>query len=159
MKRKTKVLGGVGLVATLVAATAVGLVLAQSADETTSSIALPQTFLGRVAANLGVEDDALVEAMTQARLQTIDEAVEQGRITEQQAKWMKEQLEAQQTMLQMIEEALAEGEISQEQADLMTQQLSGRWLGGGKAFGPNAGFGGAEGRRPFGGFGCWNRGR
>ena len=158
MKKRTKVLG-VGLVAALVAAIVVGLVLAQSADETTSSVALPKTFLGKVAANLGIKEDRLVEAMTQAQLQTIDEAVEEGWITAQQAEWMKQQLKARQTMLQMVEDALAKGEISQEQADLMTKQLSGRWPRGEGCWAPGARFGRITGRQPFGGFGRWNWGR
>ena len=77
MKRRTKVLE-VGLVAMLLTAIVVGLVFAQGSEETTSPVALPQTFLGKVAANLGIEEDTLAEAITQAQLQSIDEAVEQG---------------------------------------------------------------------------------
>jgi len=132
MEKRTKVLG-VGLVAMLLAAIVVGLVFAQGSEETTSSVALPQTFLGKVATNLGIEEDTLVEAITQAQLQSIDEAVEQGLITEEEAERLKEQLEARQTMLQMIEEAVAEGELTQEQADLMLQRLGEFGLRGGRA--------------------------
>jgi polyhydroxyalkanoate synthesis regulator phasin len=167
MEKRTKVLG-VGLVAMLVTAIVVGLVFAQDSEETTPSVALPQTFLGRVAANLGVEEDTLVEAIAQAQLQSIDEAVEQGSITEQQAERMKEQLEARQTMLQMIEDAVAEGELTQEQADLMLQRLGAFGLRGGCAIGLGCTPGGLSGSfdaMRFGGsfgpmkFGCQVRGR
>lgn len=167
MKRRTKVLG-VGLVAMLLAAIVVGLVFAQGSEETASSVALPQTFLGKVAANLGIEEDTLVEAIAQAQLQSIDEAVEQGSINEQQAERMKEQIEARQTMVRMIEEAVAEGELTQERADLMLQRLGGFGLRGGRAIGLGCTSGGLSGSfdtMRFGGsfgpmqFGCRVRGR
>ena len=167
MKRRTKVLG-VGLVAMSLAAIVVGLVFAQDSEETTSPVALPQTFLGKVAANLGVEEDTLAEAITQAQLQSIDEAVEQGRITEEEAERLKEQLDARQTTVQMIEDAVAEGELTQEQANLMLQRLGGFGLRGGRAIGLGCTPGGLSGSfdaMRFGGsfgpmqFGCRVRGR
>jgi len=126
MSKRAKFLIG-GLVAALVAAALVGWVMAQGPGEQPTTTAVPsQTFLGRVAANLGVGEERLIEAITQARLQMIDEAVQQGWITQEQADWMKQQISASQALLGMIDEALQQGKITQEQADLMKQQIGGR---------------------------------
>lgn len=141
-----------GLVAVLAAAALVGWAMAQGSSEQPTSTAAPsQTFLGRVAANLGVSEAKLIEAITQARLQMIDEAVQQGRLTQEQAEFMKQRISASQALLQMIDEALQQGKITQEQAAWMRQGLLGRgligWGWGGRA---RAGFG----RWGWGGRGC-----
>lgn len=130
MSKRAKFLTG-GLAAVLVTAALVGWVVAQGSDEQPTTTAMPpQTFLSRVAANLGVDEAKLTEAIAQARLQMIDQAVEQGRITQEQADRMKQQIEGSQVMLQMIDEAVEEGRITQEQADWMKQQIGGRRLMG-----------------------------
>jgi polyhydroxyalkanoate synthesis regulator phasin len=126
MSKRAKFLMG-SLAAVLVAVALVGWVLAQgSSEETTTTATTPQTFLSKVAANLGIEEERLIEAITQARSQMLDEAVEQGRITQEQADRMKQQIEGRQAMLRMIDEAVEEGRITQEQAGWMKQQIGGR---------------------------------
>lgn len=126
MSKRAKFLTG-GLAAILVAAALVGWVMAQGSNEQPTTTAAPsQTFLSRVAANLGVEEERLIEAITQVRYQMIDEAVEQGRITQQQADRMKQQIEGRQAILQMIDEAIEQGRITQEQADQLKQRIGGR---------------------------------
>lgn len=140
----------VGLAAVLVAAALVAWAMAQGAGERpTTTATLPQTFLSRVAANLGVTEEKLLEAITQARLQLIDEAVEQGWITQEQADWMKQQISGRQAMLGMIDEALQQGKITQEQAAWMKQQIAGhRTMGWGpQGFRGRGGFGHGGGFR------------
>jgi lambda repressor-like predicted transcriptional regulator len=48
------------------------------------------SFLGRVADKLGVSEDELQTAIDDARTETLDEAVAEGRLTEQQAERMRE---------------------------------------------------------------------
>jgi transcriptional regulator with XRE-family HTH domain len=51
------------------------------------------TFLAKVAEKLGVTEDELKGAIDEARVETIDEAVAQGRLTEEQAERLKERAE------------------------------------------------------------------
>ncbi|MGQ9477340.1 MAG: DUF2680 domain-containing protein [Candidatus Bipolaricaulia bacterium] len=147
MSKRTKLLIG-GLVAVLAAAAlVVGWVMAQGSGEQATTTAASQTFLGRVAANLGVSETKLLEAITQARLQMIDEAVQQGWITQEQAEFMKQQIFASQALLGMIDEALKQGKITQEQATWMKQWLMGRGLMG---RGPWGLWGGQWGGRRWG---------
>lgn len=143
MTNRTKFLT-ISLAAVLAAAALVGWVMAQGSGEQATTTAASQSFLGRVAANLGVSEAKLLEATTQARLQMIDEAVAQGWITQEQADRMKQQISASQALLKMIDEALEQGKITQEQADWMKQGLVGRGL-----------MGMGWGRRGRGGFGRW----
>lgn len=124
MSSRTKFLA-LGLAAVLAAAALVGWAMAQGSGEQATTATTPQTFLGRVAANLGVSEAKLLEAITQARLQTIDEAIAQGWITQEQADRMKEQISASQALLRLIDEALQQGKITQEQAALMKQRIPG----------------------------------
>lgn len=142
------------LAAVLVAAALVGWVMAQGSGEQSPTSAAPQqTFLSKVAANLGVDETTLTEAIAQARLQLIDEAAEQGRITQEQADLMKQQIEGSQAMLGMIDEAVVEGRITQEQAAWMKQQIGGRhWMSPGLQ-----GFCGRSGGHSRGSFGHWGR--
>lgn len=48
------------------------------------------TFLAKVAEKLGVSEDELKDAIDEARVETIDEAVAEGRLTEEQAERLKE---------------------------------------------------------------------
>ncbi|MBC7092773.1 DUF2680 domain-containing protein [Candidatus Bipolaricaulota bacterium] len=130
MSRRAKVVG-ITLVALVAAATIGFVVWAQ----TTSSSS--QTFLGRVAAKLGVTEDALIQAMYEARSEMIDEAVAAGELTQAQADYLKAQLKAQ------LEYYKAEG-----------YQKGDPW-----GFGPKMGrFGFRGGFRGFGSWGgcpCW----
>lgn len=87
MSKRGKVIG-LTLLA-LIAAAAIGFVV--WAQTTNSS----QTFLGRVAAKLGVTEDALIQAMFEARAEMIDQAVVEGKISQAQADYLKAVLRAQ----------------------------------------------------------------
>jgi len=133
-RKKTLMITGIVLV---VAGLAAGLVLAQEAADATDATAatdvvenetietevVETTFLERVAANLGVDQEALAEAMELAHIQGIDEAVAAGRLTEEQAETMKGQIEARQAFRDVIDNAIASGELTEEQAELL--QLRG----------------------------------
>lgn len=53
-----------------------------------------QTFLARVAEKLGISEEELTTAMKEARLEMIDEAVAEGRLSEEQADRLRERVEA-----------------------------------------------------------------
>jgi hypothetical protein len=85
--------------------------------------------------------DAMNVARDEARKQAIQQAVEDGRLTQEQADQMlekqenrpspEEQVEARK---QAIQQAVEDGRMSQEQADWMLQGLEKGW-GGGRGFG------------------------
>jgi hypothetical protein len=90
--------------------------------------------------------DAMNVARDEARKQAIQQAVEDGRLTQEQADQMlerqenrpspEEQVEARK---QAIQQAVEDGRMSQEQADWMLQGLEKGWMGGhgfGRGFGP-----------------------
>ena len=143
-----------GIVAAVAAGLLAGVVMfAQGSDEETAGSLWADTFLGRVAANLGVSVEELLSAITQAQLAEIDEALADGRITEEQADWMRERIEVFQSEIQLIEDALAEGKITPAQAELM---LGGRGLFGlGRMGMPGRGFL-PRGRMGYGPWGCKN---
>jgi hypothetical protein len=117
--------------------------------------------LAEVAEAQGVEMETLQDAMQAARVEAIQQAVEDGTLTQEQADRMLERPERADRMperpenmptqeeliearKQAIQQALEDGEISQEQADWMLEGLeNGYWDG--------CGFGGHGGR--FGDFG------
>lgn len=53
-----------------------------------------RTFVARVAEKLGVTEDALLSAMYEARVEMIDEAVAEGKLTQAQADYLKAVLKA-----------------------------------------------------------------
>lgn len=55
--------------------------------------ALFQNFLAKLAANLGVDQSKLVDAVKQTELQMVDDAVQQGKITSDQAQKLKNRIE------------------------------------------------------------------
>ncbi len=87
MKRLLMILAAVVVLA--VGAVAVGGV-ATSAQEGDGPIG---TLLGKVAEKLGVTEDELEAAFQEARDETIDEAVADGRLTEEQAARLRERVE------------------------------------------------------------------
>lgn len=91
MKRIVIVLGTLAAVAALAlgAVTLGGKVT--SAQEDGSPVTV---FIAKVAEKLGVSEDELTAAMKEARLEMIDEAVAQGRISEELAERLREQVEA-----------------------------------------------------------------
>jgi hypothetical protein len=117
-RRKTLLIASLVLLAGGLAA---GFALAQESTEGAEVVAetSEMTFLGRVAANLGIEESALVEAMELARLQEIDAAVADGSLTEEQAEEMKARIEARASLREVIEDAIASGELTEEQVELL----------------------------------------
>ena len=98
----------------------------------------------------GVDVQTVYEAMNAARgeamQQAIEQAVEDGRLTQEQADQMIERLENRpspeeqvEARKQAIQQAAEDGRMSQEQADWMLQGLEQGWWGGrgfGRGFGP-----------------------
>lgn len=77
-----------------------GIALAQTGDQQSQdkqnqsgSPVLWQTFLGKLAANLGVDQERLQEAIQQTTQQMVDEAVQKGKITPEQAEKIKARLQ------------------------------------------------------------------
>ncbi|MDI6907722.1 MAG: hypothetical protein QMC81_09625 [Thermoanaerobacterales bacterium] len=84
---------GIALAAVLLAAALFsGVALAQS--DTSAERGPLQTFLEKLAANLGIDQAKLTDAVKQTQLQMIDEDVQQGRLTSDQAEKIKAQIEA-----------------------------------------------------------------
>ena len=89
MWKNTKVLALV-LVALVVLGTVGYVVYAQTQAQSTS-----KSYLARVAEKLGVTEDALAQAMYEAKAEMIDEAVAEGKLTQAQANYFKTMLKAQ----------------------------------------------------------------
>ncbi|MGB9904963.1 MAG: hypothetical protein ACPLQO_09925 [Desulfotomaculales bacterium] len=92
MKKKVFLAVAVTLVLTVLFA---GAALAQNATGTNAGKMpqLFQTFLEKFAANLGVDKDKVTEALKQTEEQMIDEAVAEGKMTQEQAAKAKEKLQ------------------------------------------------------------------
>jgi predicted negative regulator of RcsB-dependent stress response len=91
MRKNTKVLALV-LVALAVLGTVGYVVYAQTAQTQTQSTS--KSYLARVAEKLGVTEDALTQAMYEAKVEMIDEAVAEGQLTKAQADYLKAVLKA-----------------------------------------------------------------
>ena len=92
MGKWVRILGIVAAVAVLASVVGVGLTMA--ADPQPGNPApLHDVFLGKLAARLNVSLDQLKAAITGARSDTLQEAVSQGRITEQQKSQMEQRLQ------------------------------------------------------------------
>ncbi len=83
------------LVAFTLAALFAGVAMAQTSPAADQSKvpAFFQAFLEKLAANLGVEQSKLVDAVKQTELQIVDEAVQQGKLTSDQAQKIKDRIE------------------------------------------------------------------
>jgi transposase len=106
--------------------------------------------LHEIAEAKGVDVQTVYDAMNAARgeamQQALQQAVEDGRITQEQADQMIERLESRpspeeqvEARKQAIQQAVEDGSMSQEQADWMLQGLEQGWWGGrgfGRGFGP-----------------------
>ena len=90
MWKNTKVLALV-LVALVALGTVGYVVYAQTAQAQSTS----KSYLARVAEKLGVTEDALTQAMYEAKAEMIDEAVAEGKLTKAQADYLKAVLKAQ----------------------------------------------------------------
>jgi len=120
--------------------------------------------LAEVAEAQGVDMDTLQDAMQAARVEAMQQAVEDGTLTQEQADRMLERLENMPTQEELIEakkqaiqQALEDGRITQEQADWMLEGIeNGYWGGrgcgghGGKFGGFRGGMGGFDGTRGIG---------
>jgi len=105
--------------------------------------------LAEIAESKGVDVQTVYDAMNAARgeamQQAIEQAVEDGRLTQEQADQMIERLENRPSLeeqvearKQAIQQAVGDGRMSQEQADWMLQGLEQGWWGGrgfGRGFG------------------------
>lgn len=100
-----------------------------------------------IASKLGITRADLDKAVEEARQEAIEQAVEEGRITEEQAQWMLNPTEA---MKAQIQQMVEEGRITQEQADWMLQGLEQGYMPMMRGFG-GRGFGGMRGGHFFGG--------
>jgi polyhydroxyalkanoate synthesis regulator phasin len=99
-----------------------------------------------IAEEQGVDVEALYDAVNAARgeamQQAIEQAVEDGRLTQEQADQMLERLESGpaspeemvEARKQAIQQAVEDGRMTQEQADWMLEGLEHGW-GGGRGFG------------------------
>jgi len=115
--------------------------------------------LAEVAEAQGVDMETLQDAMQVDRIEAIQQAVEDGTLTQEQADRMLERLENMPTQEELIEakkqaiqQAVEDGRITQEQADWMLEGLeNGYW--GGRGFGGHrgGGFDGFGGRGDFDG--------
>jgi len=88
MRKSFKVLSLAVGVVMLVGALGIGTAFA--ADPPATPTDYFTAFMGKVAQNLGVDQQKLTDAFTKARSDMIDEAVKNGQITQAQADWMKQ---------------------------------------------------------------------
>lgn len=103
-----------------------------------------------IASKLGVTRADLDKAVEEARQEAIEQAIADGKITEEQAQWMLNPTEA---MKAHIQQMVEEGRITQEQADWMLQGLEQGYMPMMRGFGGHGfnGHGGMRGGRFFGG--------
>lgn len=110
--------------------------------------------------DLGLLQEQLQGAMQAARVEAIQQAVEDGTLTQEQADDMLDRLENMPTQEELVEarkqaiqQALEDGRITQEQADWMLEGLENGYFGGRGFFGPHHGgkFGGFRGPGDFDG--------
>lgn len=90
MKKKiiVAVVAGLALISLILP----GIALAQNSTPAKDNFI--QSFLDKLATNLGVDKTKLQEAVKQTELQMVDEAVQQGNLTSDQAQKIKERIEA-----------------------------------------------------------------
>ena len=91
MRKSVKILSVTLGVLLLLGILGVGAAFAQTPPPTTATD-WQSAFVGKVAKILGVEEQKLTDAFTQARNETIDEAVKDGQMTQAQADWMKQRM-------------------------------------------------------------------
>ena len=123
--RSNRKLWIVMLVGLMVVGTVGYVVYAQTTESSS------KTYLARVAEKLGVTEDVLLSAMYEARVEMIDEAVAEGKLTQAQADYLKAVLKAK------LEYYKAEG---WEKAPGFGPQGFGRPYRFGRGFGRGAGW-------------------
>lgn len=96
MKSKKWRIGSILLAVVILAGTATGISFANTVQTNNSDqsnkpdfTAMHQNFITKFAANLGVSQDKVTEALEATKKQMIDEAVQQGKLTQEQADKMK----------------------------------------------------------------------
>ena len=83
---------GIGVVAIIaLAAATVGFVGAQTDEDGNGPLG---NFVARLAENLGITQDELETAIDQTQLELVDEALAEGRLTEEQAAQLRERIES-----------------------------------------------------------------
>ena len=97
MDRKTKIKVIAGAVGALVLAVAVGAAGAVAASRALSANESSQAVIDDAADQLGIESSALSDALKQALKNRVDEAVEAGRLTEEQGQRLKERIDSAET--------------------------------------------------------------
>jgi hypothetical protein len=93
VSRWTKALLGLLLVGVLAAGAVAGQALAQAGPTDEDTQPRGEEFLGRVAAKLGVPVDQLKEAISSSELDMLDEAVGQGKISQERADRLRQRIE------------------------------------------------------------------
>ena len=93
MNRWTKALLGLVVVGVLAAGAVAGQALAQAGPKDKEAQPRGEEFLGRVAAKLGVSVDELKAAVGSTELDMLDEAVEQGNISQERADRLRQRIE------------------------------------------------------------------
>jgi len=156
MKRALKIVG-VTLLVAVVGATLFGAVA--FAEGSTSSLPnlfgllgegklgrwmsdYTEQFLDAVATKLGVERAALDTAVQEAQKDVINQAVTDGKLTQEQANWL---LDPEAAMKAKIEQAVADGEITQEQADWLLQGVEEGYIPSTRGFDGHRGGGHSRG--------------
>lgn len=99
MDKNTKIKVIAGVVGALVLAIAVGAAGAIAASRALSTNEESQAVIDDAAAELGVEPTELSDALKQALKNRVDEAVESGRLTEEQGAELKERIDSGETPL------------------------------------------------------------
>jgi hypothetical protein len=94
MDRKTKTKVVAGTVGALVLAVAVGAAGAVAASRALSANEQSQAVIDDAAGQLGIESSELSDALKQALKNRVDEAVEAGRLTEEQGERLKERIDS-----------------------------------------------------------------
>ena len=69
---------------------ALGIAAAFAADPQPTATSGQDVYLGKVAKILGIDQQKLTDAFTQARIEMIDDAVAAGQITKERADWLKQ---------------------------------------------------------------------
>ena len=149
MRKVWKILG-IGALVLAIGVTALGVAYAQEPTTTTGKgyfgLGIErlgdygEKFMDLLASKLGIQRSALDTAVEAARKETIEQAVKDGKITQDQADRM---LDPEGYAKKQIEQMVADGKITQEQADWMLQGIE-KGYSSGRGFG---GLGGMKGGR------------
>lgn len=90
---KKKILIGLAVLTLMAVFAGAALAQTSTASSQPKMPMLFQTFLEKLAVNLGVEQSKLVDAVKQTELQMVDEVVQQGKVTSDQAQKIKDRIE------------------------------------------------------------------